>query len=132
MLSLLAAIPGFGVVQTLWLAVIAPFIAKIPLRVWVYIGCAIAVLMYGHYRENKGFGKCQVKYEQAADKERDRQIQVTADALAKANKRAQEAQDKLKDTQEAIDDLNAQVAKLKNAKQVCLPKSITDRYHRMH
>lgn len=130
-LALLAMIPGFSTVQAIWLAVIAPIIAKIPLKVWLAIGGIIAVMLYGSYRDHKGFNRCSVKYEDAAKAEKARQAEVSSKALQKANERATAAQAQLDKTQEQVDDLNKQVAKLKNAKQVCLPKSVTDRIRRL-
>ena len=128
MLSLLI---GWQWVAAFFSATLLPLLKKIPWQVWLALGLAIVFMVYGGYRERKGYAKCEAVTREAAIKERGRQEQIAKQELAKVLTREQEARERLDKTTEQIDALNKQVAELKTAKNVCLPKHITDGIRRL-
>lgn len=110
-------------------AFIMPILKKVPWQVWAAIGGIIAVLWYGHIRENRGYAKCQQQVKIATDHEVARQAEISQQAIQNSIKRAQEAEAKAQEVNSANADLQREVDGLKNAKTtVCLPSSITKRY----
>lgn len=110
-----------------WFAIL-PLLKKVPWQVWAGIAAVIAILYYGHVRENRGYARCQAAVKVATDKEIARQAQVSEDVLAEASKRAKVAEDNQLEAQRNAAELQKEVDKLKTAKTVCLPGSITKRY----
>ena len=108
-----------------------PLLKKIPWQVWAVVGGIVLVMLYGSYREKKGYKACEVKTEQAANKEIARQHAVAGQEILKAQVRAKEAEERAKVTEKDLENVNKEVAKLKTAKVVCLPGTITDRIRRM-
>lgn len=112
-------------------ATFLPFLKKIPWQVWAVIGGIVLILMYGHYRENKGYNKCLVKTEEAAKREVARQKKVGEEEIAKAKLREADAKAKLDTLAKELDNAVLEASKLKTSKNVCLPSSITDRLRGM-
>lgn len=117
--------------SSFWLATLLPLLKKIPWQVWLALGILIAFITYGSYRERTGYHKCQVITQKAADAEKARQKQIAASELLKLANREKEAQEKLSQTTEQMNELSKQVAALKTAKNVCLPRSVTDGIRRL-
>lgn len=111
---------------TIW-----PLIKKIPWQVWVGLAAVLFVLWYGHYKENKGYNKCQIETKAAAQKEIDRQHVVALEAIAKAKKREEDANTKLETIEKELSDALTEAKKLKQANQVCLPSSVTTKLRRL-
>jgi hypothetical protein len=114
--------------QSIWVTLLLPFIKMVPWQVWAGIAGVIAVLYYGHVREERGYAKCEARVVEATKAEQTRQGQVADMALQAAKQREDEANTKAQAASEALDATQKQVAALKNAKTTCLPKSITDQY----
>lgn len=110
---------------------IMPLLKKVPWQVWAIIGGVILVLMYGSYREKKGYRTCEIKTEQAAQKEVARQKTIAQQEIAKAKLREADAAQKLDRLSKELDNVVNDAAKLKTAKNECLPATITDRLRRM-
>lgn len=109
-------------------AFLMPLLAKIPWQVWAGIAATIAVLYYGHVREARGVAKCQAQVKIATDREIGRQKQVSDTVVREAQERAKIASDKELEATNEAGKLQLEVDRLKNAKTVCLPSSITKRY----
>lgn len=113
-----------------WAAFVLPLLKKVPWQVWATIGAVILALWYGHVREKRGYDKCHMQVVETTNKEKARQLQAANDSMVEAQKQAAESQDRANALKDELDKVNDDVKKLKNAKQVCLPKSITDRLNR--
>lgn len=118
-------------IKSIWSVTLLPLLAKIPWQVWAGLAVVIAFMWYGHVREKRGNDKCwaQVELERAAEVKR--QEGVSNDALAAAENEKREAQQNATELKERLDATLKEVDKLKEANQVCLPKSITDQYRRV-
>jgi len=111
-----------------WVAFALPLIKKIPWQVWLALGLLVAFLYYGHVREKRGYDRCHAQVVTATNKENARRLEAANESLIEANKRAQESARRASTMEEENAKLQGDVAKLKTAKTVCLPKSITDQY----
>lgn len=109
---------------------IFPLLKKVPWQVWAAIGGVVAVLWYGHIRENRGYAKCQAQVKIATDHEVARQTEVSQNAIAASQRRAVEAATREQEAKNNADKLQQEVDQLKNAKIICLPDSITRKYRR--
>ncbi len=125
-LSIIWQIVSASISTTIW-----PIIKKIPWQVWVGVVLVIGVLWYGHYKENKGYSRCELETKIAADKEVSRQKKIAQDAISEAIQRADKANQKLQITEKELNDVLIEASKLKQAKQVCLPTSITGKLRRV-
>lgn len=105
-------------------------IKKIPWQVWVGIAGVIAVLYYGHVREQRGYERCQAQVKEATDREVARQTQVSADAVKASKLREAQALATAEKASEDLKDVQDEIARLKKGDTVCLPKSVTDKYRR--
>ena len=111
-------------------SIVAPILGKVPWQVWAGIAAVIAVLYYGHTREQRGIARCQAQVKIATDNEVARQTQVSQNAIKEALDRARVASQKEQEAQANADKLQGEVDKLKEAGTKCLPDSITKRYRR--
>jgi hypothetical protein len=107
---------------------VLPLLKKVPWQVWAGIACIIAVLYYGHVREKRGYDRCQAEVKVATDTEVNRQNDVANDVINASRQREAEASAEAQQASGERDALLEEVKKLKTAKTVCVPKSITDRY----
>jgi hypothetical protein len=114
--------------SSIWGGWILPLLAKVPWQVWAAIAGVIAVLYYGHVRENRGYARCQTATEEAQRKEVARQDEVASAALNAARERERLANQRASEAQDELGKLQGEVDKLKTAKTVCLPGSITKQY----
>ncbi len=112
-----------------WVAFVMPILKWIPWQVWAAIAAIIAVLYYGHVREARGYDKCHVEVVKATNAEVARQAEETRKALDASKLRESDALAKANQTQEDLNNALSDVAKLKTAKTVCLPGSITDQFN---
>lgn len=122
---------GWQMISAFFTASILPLVRKIPWQVWAVVGVVVAFMFYGSYREHKGYRKCEIKTEQAAQKEIARQAEVAKSEVAKAKLREADANRRLEQVSKELDNVNEDVAKLKEANKVCLPKSVTDKFRRV-
>lgn len=113
-----------------WAAFVLPLLRKIPWQVWAILGAIVLTLYYGHVREKRGYNKCQVQVVEATRIEEAHRLTAANDAITEANKRAQESAARASQLKDELDDVRIDAAKLKNAKETCLPKSITDRFNK--
>lgn len=113
-------------VKSFWELTLIPIIAKIPWYVWVALVIVIAFLWYGHVREQRALKECYAQVEQAKNLEIQRQQEVADKVVQDAKKREEEAQNQSAKLQEDLNNALHDVAKLKEANKVCLPRSITD------
>lgn len=113
-----------------WVAFALPLLKKVPWQVWAILGAIVLALWYGHVREKRGYDKCHVQVVEATRVEDARRIKAANDSMVEAQKQAAESQDRAIALKDELDKVNDDVKMLKNAKQVCLPKSITDRLNR--
>lgn len=111
-----------------WIGTFGNLLSKIPWQVWAAIGGVIAVLYYGHVRENRGYAKCEAAVVVATNKEKARQTQVADQALAASRERELAAQAKATEASDELDKLQRQVEGLKTSKTTCLPANITKQY----
>lgn len=111
-----------------WGGFLLPILKKVPWQVWVGIAGIIAVLWYGHVREQHGYEKCQAQVKEATDREVARQAQVSKEAIEASKTREAEASAKAQKASEERDAIESEFAKLKESKATCIPKSITDKY----
>lgn len=118
----------FTIARSYMSSFILPILAKIPWQVWAGIAATIAVLYYGHVREARGYERCQAQVKIATDREVARQAQVSENVLREAQTRAADASKRELEATNEASKLQTEVAKLKTAKTVCLPDSITKRY----
>lgn len=114
------ALLGLGLKALGWLKLV-------PWQIWVIVGGLLAVMYYGHWKENQGRLACEQRVEQAAQAERIRQQQVLNKILADAVKE-REGQEQMRLALEAQSKgLEDELAKLKNKDKECLPAGVADK-----
>lgn len=105
-------------------------ISKIPWQVWAAIVGVLALMYYGHVREKRGYDRCTAQVRAATGAEMLKRAKAAEDSAQEALNNAAESAERARTLQGELDATQVEVAKLKNAKTVCIPKSITDRYQR--
>ena len=115
-------------IKSIWSVTLLPLLAKVPWQFWAGLAVILAFFYYGHVREKRALEACYAKVEQAKNTELDRQREVSDRVVADAKASEAEAQNEAKDTKERLDHALEDVAKLKEANRVCLPRSITDQF----
>lgn len=128
---MLYALIAWSWIKSFWQITLLPLVAKIPWQLWAALAVIIGFFYYGHVRESRALKECYAKVEQAKDLERRRQQEVSDKVVADAKQAEAEAQQEAGDMKERLDHALEDVAKLKEANRICLPKSVTDQFGRV-
>lgn len=118
-------------IKSLWEVTLLPLVSKVPWQIWAGLAVVVGFFYYGHVRESRALKECHAQVEQAKNRELARQQEVSDRVIADAKRAEAEAQQEADEMKGRLDHALSDVAKLKEANAVCLPRSITDQYRRV-
>ena len=116
------------------------FLRGVPTKVWIIVAVVAGVLYYGHWKENRGYEKCQAEIAavtEALNKKLAQAREELHETKGQLDEEERQHLSQLKEAQDEADriqeELNVRIAEAvaKGEKPpprvVCVPKSITDR-----
>lgn len=118
-------------IKSIWQITLLPLLAKVPWQVWASLVVVVGFFWYGHVRENRALKECHAQVEQAKNRELSRQKEVSDRVVADAKKSEAIAQQEASEMKGRLDNALQDVAKLKDANKVCLPRSVTNKFRRV-